>query len=79
MFPLNVRCSLKTKYVYSISEAAEILGIGRNTAYLAARTGEIPTIRIRNRLLVPRKAIDLMLDSAVTGRMEQKGESQPEH
>ena len=45
----------------SITEVAKLLGIGRNQAYEAARRGEIPTIRIGNRLLVPVAALELML------------------
>ena len=37
----------------TVEEAATILGVGRNKAYEAARSGEIPTIRIGKRLLVP--------------------------
>ena len=39
---------------YTIEEAAEILGIGRSSAYQAVRAGDIPTIRVGRRLLVPR-------------------------
>ena len=46
---------------YSIEEVAKILGIGRSSAYLAARTGEIPTIKIGCRLLVPKMALEHML------------------
>lgn len=45
----------------SIAEAAKLLGVGRNQAYEAARRGEIPTIRIGNRILVPRAALDRLL------------------
>ena len=48
----------------SIEEAAETLGIGRTGAYQAARRGEIPVIRIGGRLLVPRAALEKMLDGA---------------
>ena len=37
----------------TIEEAAPILGISRGSTYAAARTGELPTIRIGRRLLVP--------------------------
>lgn len=37
----------------SIEEAASLLGIGRSTAYTAARDGSLPTLRISRRLLVP--------------------------
>jgi excisionase family DNA binding protein len=45
----------------TVEEAARELGIGRNTAYLAVRRGEIPTISIGRRLLVPRDALERML------------------
>jgi excisionase family DNA binding protein len=37
----------------TIPEAAELLGISRSAAYRAVARGEIPTIRIGRRLLVP--------------------------
>jgi excisionase family DNA binding protein len=45
----------------SIPEAAERLGIGRNSAYAAAKRGEIPTIRIGNLVRVPEVQLDRML------------------
>ncbi|MDR5727950.1 MAG: helix-turn-helix domain-containing protein [Terriglobia bacterium] len=47
---------------YRIEEAAQLLGIGRNTAYEAARTGQLPTVRIGKRLLVPKVALDKLLN-----------------
>ncbi len=47
--------------VYTIEEAARLLGIGRSSAYDAARRGEIPTIRIGRRLLVPKIALERLL------------------
>lgn len=40
------------KITGTIAEAAEVLGIGRNQAYEAARRGDIPIIRIGKRYLV---------------------------
>jgi excisionase family DNA binding protein len=48
----------------SIREAANYLGIGRNSAYEAARAGQIPTIRIGRLLRVPVVALERMLDRA---------------
>jgi excisionase family DNA binding protein len=42
---------------YTIEETARLLGISRGTAYAAARAGELPTIRLGRRLLVPRAAL----------------------
>lgn len=47
---------------YTIAEAAELLGVGRNSAYEAAKKGEIPAIRIGSRILVPKVALDRMLE-----------------
>jgi excisionase family DNA binding protein len=50
--------------VGTINEAARMLGISRGSAYEAAKRGEIPTIRIGRRLLVPLAALERMLGSA---------------
>ena len=52
------------KKVLTIMEAAKELGISKGSAYEAARSGEIPTIRIGRRLIVPRVAFDKMLAQA---------------
>ena len=45
----------------TVEEAAEILGIGRNSAYEAIRRGEIPALRLGRRLVVPRRALERLL------------------
>ncbi len=45
----------------TIPEAAELLGISRSAAYRAVTRGEIPTIRIGRRLLVPTAKLYAML------------------
>lgn len=45
----------------TISEVAAVLRLSINSAYSAARTGQIPTIRIGRRLLVPVAALERML------------------
>jgi excisionase family DNA binding protein len=46
---------------YTVEEAARLLGVSRGVAYEAARRGELPTIRLCRRLLVPRIALERML------------------
>ncbi len=41
--------------VMSVDEAAEILGVSRNTAYDAVKRGEIPSIRIGRCIKVLRR------------------------
>lgn len=54
----------ETKLTLTVPETAERLGIGRNSAYEAARKGDIPTIRIGNRILVPIAALEQLLDGS---------------
>ena len=50
------------RLTYDIPEAGKRAGLGRNASYEAARRGEIPTIKIGNRLRVPKKAWDAKLN-----------------
>ena len=52
----------------TVDEAAKQLGIGRNHAYSACKSGDIPTIRIGKRILVPQAALDRMLDGHAVNR-----------
>lgn len=49
-------------FTLTVPEAGYLLGISRGSAYEAARRGELPTIRLGRRLLVPRGALDRLLD-----------------
>ncbi len=51
------------KITITVVEAAERLGVSRNLAYQAVRRGEIPTVRIGNRFLVPIAAFERLLAS----------------
>lgn len=46
----------------TVPEAAAALKIGRGLAYEAVRRGEIPAIRVGRRLLVPRRALEKLLE-----------------
>jgi excisionase family DNA binding protein len=48
----------------SVEEAGRLLGYSRNTAYEAARRGELPTIRLGHKIRVPRVALQRLLDGA---------------
>jgi Helix-turn-helix domain len=50
-----------------VPEAAKKLGIGRNQAYLAARVGDIPTIRVNDRILVLKAAFEKLLEGNGNG------------
>ena len=55
---------MKKRLTMTVPEAAQKLGIGRNQGYEAARSGQIPTIKIGKRLLVPVTALENKLLSA---------------
>jgi excisionase family DNA binding protein len=50
------------RQTYSVEEVAKLLGIGRNSAYEAARRGDFPTIKVGGRIVVPKSALDRMLN-----------------
>lgn len=50
------------KQTISVREAAHILGLGNRSIYNAVSRGEIPSIRVGRRLLIPKKAIERLLE-----------------
>jgi excisionase family DNA binding protein len=55
---------LMARPTISVEEAAMVLGIGRGPAYKAVNKGEIHTIRINSRLLVPTSWLRELLESS---------------
>ncbi len=51
----------RARKTLDVEEAAQVLGLGRSAAYAAVRRGEIPSIRIGKRLLVPTDALESLL------------------
>ena len=45
--------ALENRVTITVTETAELLGIGRTSAYEAIRRGELPSLRIGRRLVVP--------------------------
>jgi excisionase family DNA binding protein len=48
--------------VYSVEHVAQLLKIERKSAYVAIQRGEIPSIRIGRRILIPVVAFNRLLD-----------------
>ena len=42
--------------VYTVSETAALLGINRHTMYTYIKNGDIPSVRVGNKILVPKTA-----------------------
>ena len=48
----------------TVEEAARVLGISRSSAYEAVRRGELHTVKIGRRYVVPRVALERLLDQS---------------
>lgn len=60
------------RLTYSVVEAAGVLGIGKDLAYALVRSGQLRTVRLGRRIIVPRHAIEELLS-------RQPGESLMRH
>jgi excisionase family DNA binding protein len=54
------------KLTFTVEEAGKLLGISRALAYEMARQGKLPTLRFGKRLVVPKKAVQDMLERVAT-------------
>ncbi len=63
---LPFKAPTEDRLVYTVGEAAALLGISRSFAYEAAAKGDIPTIHIGRRILVPKAALEKLLTSGPT-------------
>lgn len=61
--PADAPGDLPARLTLTVEEAAATLGISRAFAYEAVRRGEIPSIRIGRRILVPYAALDRLLSA----------------
>lgn len=50
------------RLVLSVEEARQQLGLSRGLMYEALRSGQIPSIRIGRRILIPRVALERLLE-----------------
>ncbi len=59
------------RLTYSVPEAAQLLGLSRNSAYQAILTGELPHLKIGKRILVPKvQLLKLLEGNAEVGKPE---------
>jgi excisionase family DNA binding protein len=57
----------------SVEEAGRMLGVSRGVAYEAARSGQLPTIRLGRRILVPRARLLELVSADRTPEMREPG------
>lgn len=51
-------------WAFSVEEARRLLGLSRGLMYEAVRTGQIPSLRIGRRILIPRAALEQLLNGS---------------
>lgn len=49
------------RLTHSVVEAAGVLGIGKDLAYSLVRTGQLRTVPLGRRIIVPRHTVDELL------------------
>lgn len=62
---IQLNMGIDKRLCITVPEAAEMLGISRNFAYELVKQGKLPVIRFGKRLLIPRAALDKMLEKVV--------------
>ncbi|MFC2063074.1 helix-turn-helix domain-containing protein [Chloroflexota bacterium] len=58
----------------TVPEAAKMLGVSRNFAYELVRQGKLPALELGKRKLIPRVALEKMLEKAGTVNSKSNGE-----
>jgi excisionase family DNA binding protein len=52
---------MSERQTFTVEECAQLLGVGRGTAYEAVRRGELKAIRLGRRIVVPKHALEALL------------------
>ena len=63
---VQLNMGIDKRLCVTVPEAAEMLVISRNFAYQLVREGKLPSIRFGKRILIPRAALDKMMEKCVT-------------
>lgn len=75
---------LDGRVTITVEECARLLGIGRSSAYEAIRRGDLPSLRLSRRIVIPTRALLRLLENgnappdeggAPTERTTSHGES----
>ena len=62
---------VEDRLVFTVEEAAQLLGISRSFAYEAVQRGDIPSMRIGRRILVPKAALRRLLESSQSENLDE--------
>jgi len=58
------------RLVLSVTEAAGLLGISRGLAHELVARGELPSLRLGRRIVMPRRALEALLAPDVAGPVD---------
>lgn len=61
----------------TVEQAATLLGIGRSTAYEVVHTGDIPSLRLGRRIVVPMARLNELLGTTPVSPGEPSVSSEP--
>jgi excisionase family DNA binding protein len=61
----KLNMAIEKRLCLTVPEAAAMLGISRNFAYELVKQGQLPVIRFGKRLLIPKVALEKMLEKGV--------------
>ena len=53
---------MEERLAVSVPEAAKMLGLGRTSTWMLVRQGTLRSVRINKRVLIPRSAIEAILE-----------------
>lgn len=71
---MNARRLSDLPDILTADEAAEVLRLGRSSVYEAIRLGLLPGLRIGRRILIPKAALQSMLDTQSAAGLPRKDE-----
>ena len=60
------RTAIEKRLCITVPEAAAMLGLSRNFGYELVKQGQLPVIRLGKRLLIPRAALEKMLEKGMS-------------
>ena len=58
---MELNAGIDNEVVHHCAGSSEMLGISRNFAYELVKRGQLPSVRLGKRLLIPRVALEKML------------------
>jgi len=67
--------SAASRLLYSVEEAADLLGIGRTYMFHLLRTGEIDSLKIGKRRMIPSDALDDYIEHLRSANADHRRET----